>query len=607
MFISKVEIANFVGIQGPVSVEIDSPDHSLTVCGRNGCGKTSFLKALCYGLTGLTLDGVRTSSYKKPGSDTLSVKITFDNGDELLRRRTDSTMFFTKNGVNVDFPFGNVDLFHLMLNPMSLFTMKEADSRKVFMLLAEKATVQVDRLSIIRERWPNCLHVWQESVPSKDQYTAALQAIRFNQDRSSALDHSLAKLKNGVDTLRANVSMIANEPAELPTEIVDVDQINKKIQALTQEKTSLQQKISRLEKEVSIEHLCTEENRARYAAISQADELAKKMQEITNRIAVLTPTIERTHSEGKILSEKVNAAQSNTCPTCKQPWVRDTGSVQSDQARLQDLRAAYTRAQKEKVAAEEELAALRKTQADHLMAAKELKLALQKHGVTAEAVFAEKDPFSENPEEKLKEFQDAVAAISDEILNLSSSLHKAVEQKSLLASIVRAKRIQEDLEKAEADLNNSAGEILRQKEACQSAIALNTLLAEATHPKTGVDAVSLEASIDAIAGVFPDYEFRFERTLKNGKTEDCFEVHRKSDGVDISSLSSGEQRKFALDLATLVARITQTQLPMTLVHDANLCSFDFAPYSQNLQLFSERVTDSCELSFQQGVPPCSSL
>ena len=54
MKIKQLDIADFKGIKGPVSYPLG---HVTALCQKNGSGKTSFLSALRYGLTGAEPDG----------------------------------------------------------------------------------------------------------------------------------------------------------------------------------------------------------------------------------------------------------------------------------------------------------------------------------------------------------------------------------------------------------------------------------------------------------------------------------------------------------------------------------------------------------------------
>lgn len=93
MKIKKLQIMDFQGIKGTFQYEFKDVINAL--CLKNGSGKTSFINALRYGITGIKPSGNVTNN----GSESMAVGLTFHDGTGIIRQDyTDKPARFFMNG-----------------------------------------------------------------------------------------------------------------------------------------------------------------------------------------------------------------------------------------------------------------------------------------------------------------------------------------------------------------------------------------------------------------------------------------------------------------------------------------------------------------------------
>ena len=97
MRVKKLQIQNFEGISGTYEYEFKDTINAL--CLRNGAGKTSFLDAMRYGITGVKPEGNPINI----DSDSMAVGLTFHDGSGIIRMEANnkaSRFFMNRRPVN---------------------------------------------------------------------------------------------------------------------------------------------------------------------------------------------------------------------------------------------------------------------------------------------------------------------------------------------------------------------------------------------------------------------------------------------------------------------------------------------------------------------------
>ena len=92
MKIKKLQIQNFEGFDETFEYEFTNPLNA--ICLRNGAGKTSFLNALRYGITGIK----PTGNHINNNASSMAVGLTFHDGTGIIRQEfTDKSSRYYMN------------------------------------------------------------------------------------------------------------------------------------------------------------------------------------------------------------------------------------------------------------------------------------------------------------------------------------------------------------------------------------------------------------------------------------------------------------------------------------------------------------------------------
>ena len=87
--LKTIEVENFQGIKGKKTVNLDK---ITALCAPNGVGKSSFINALIFGLTGNKPDGTLVNNE----SDYAKVSLTFNNSHNFTRVEGSNSSFSNK-------------------------------------------------------------------------------------------------------------------------------------------------------------------------------------------------------------------------------------------------------------------------------------------------------------------------------------------------------------------------------------------------------------------------------------------------------------------------------------------------------------------------------
>ena len=155
----------------------------------------------------------------------------------------------------------------------------------------------------------------------------------------------------------------------------------------------------------------------------------------------------------------------------------------------------------------------------------------------------------------------------------------AKEISALSVKILQAQESRIIATKRAANLANLETE----KEKLEKQISELEFICAALHEKTGIPAMAAKMQLENLA--LPGFRFEFTETLKNGNERDCFKIVR-SDGVSYQWLSSGEQVKLGLQIAELIAELSNCRIKSVFLSTADLAdSLRKSP----LQMIVERV------------------
>jgi DNA repair exonuclease SbcCD ATPase subunit len=201
--------------------------------GSNGCGKSSIQMALEYLLTGrcqLT-DGAGRGAEAliRVGEKELEVSATFQNGETICRRRTPRSQIVEINGKRVPVDtaqgalekrFGPADVLSAALNADGFVAMSEAEQKKLLAQVVDTGRIELpdqirETLRAVNEEPPRLASVSDVEAAHRRFYDLRTEATR---------------------ALRALGQM---ETPDIPSDLPSVQEIQKKLSELRQQKESL--------------------------------------------------------------------------------------------------------------------------------------------------------------------------------------------------------------------------------------------------------------------------------------------------------------------------------------------------------------------------------
>jgi len=305
------------------------------VRGPNGCGKSSIQMALEYLFTGrceLTdAAGRGAEALIRVGEKELQVSATLESGETLCRRRTARAHNIEINGKRVPVDaaeaflakqFGSPDLLSAVLNSGRFVSMSESEQKRFLAQVVYAGKVDL----------PNEIIETMRAINEEPPRLASVA------DVEAAYKHFTAMREEALCRLNALGPM---EKSEIPFDLPNVQEVQKKLEDLRQQKerlvaqkaevdakweaarTRLKQVRAEIE-ELSAEILSPSQEQEFLQLESQRGQSEKLRRELTELVA------EQGAIETSLLAvERLNS----TCPTCRQPI-----SLEVKQRELEALR-----------------------------------------------------------------------------------------------------------------------------------------------------------------------------------------------------------------------------------------------------------------------------
>lgn len=539
------------------------------IAGPNGSGKSSLFRAALWAVTGLCPDGSEAGN--RYGDCAVEVSMQF--GNVISRKRANKKAILVHDGMPTTQEAFEKTLaippraFACMLFPMTFFSLSEAQQRDIFLAI----TPEVSREKVFASRVPGTFAIdW--SLPTRKLYDNAVAVRR-------ELEKEIANLEGQVEQCRVAYEQApaeALDTAALETRLRDVHARRGKCMGeIEAVKGTLEliadyraaRNIFERQRSARIAHENLQKNGPAKAE-PNADALRSLMDAALDAHNQAKSSLAEIEARGRALAAEIEqlAKTPTECPTCHRAFdaeslkeVHETFAAKTKEKN--GIAAEYKKAQKE----------VEKTLKTFTEQQKKYKSACEEEAKTAlpEVPPEPVEPERLNDEAALREQKKALEIELNALIEETGALKSQIgtptgDTKAQVAE--RGKELRARLDPKRRDLQNVAA------------------LEEAFHPTRGIDAECLKRKLAAVA--LPGFEFQFSETLANGNEKDCFRV-RRTDGVALGDLSSGQKIKFGLALAQLIADLTGTQWRAVFVEGADVV--DAIPMLPRFQISVERV------------------